>query len=352
MCNNLGSLSLLFMNSLKTFFLLSSLLLCFFHSSTYAANLKCVVLDSDHNCIPFSYIHFPELNKCFTADQNGLITLEDVPCGNYIVTVSHIDYVSIERSVEIQKQDTLFEFILENTATTLKELVVEADNMVDFILTNTVQTKSLKEYIPTLLYQIDFKIESYGNLSDFPSPLKKVLRTFMFLAGYKNIFNTMLAHPDLTVAFKRDVNFNQGKHKLSKSVISKTSTGLTEKELNYFVKKKWGMDKNPFDKLYKAISYIKILYDKGKLPLKYYGTYQENGVTIHVIGSENYEIHIVNGLWQVYRYVHRDEKLFHSIECRKYHDVFLPIYLHNEDIYSVGEDCKWSFVDTSSFSYE
>ena len=325
-----------------------------FLSIIRASMINGVVLDKANCPIPFASIAVSETAYVTSADQFGKFSIEDLPIGRYNLKVSCVGYNTKTVIVDVSHENEEYQITLEEVSIVLDEVVVTSTDMTTLILEKVLKTPQLKDLIPTYSAISVTKIESTGNLQDYPKDFRKLIRIMMALGGYKKIYNCIEKYPNINVAIKRNVLFENGKTKLSDGELIEQNETLTENEEAAFLRKKWGVDENTFDDMYKTIAAIcKRQKSKKKAEvLSYQSSYVEESKNVHILKSEHFEFHILADCWQIYRMLYKDKLTNTVIECQKYgQNVYLPVYIHNEDKYDFDSDRHWSIFSTTSLTY-
>lgn len=324
-----------------------------------AQSIEGRVVDEERQPLPFASVIIGKTGRAVSADKSGKYAIKDLPSGTYTLQASSIGYAMQKKTVQVGEDNGPIDFQLQKIETSLDEVVVVSGNMASMILDKLSSTPKLKRRIKSYRAVADCRIESVGNLAEYPELLRKGLRLASALLGYKKIFKCMEAHPDMMINIRGEVSFDKGSLSLADRVVSDCSSGISEAEKEAFLDKKWEMDKNLYDYLYDTIRKLKKEQHKPDdkrrqgSKLKYLGTYTENEHRIHVLKSKNYEIHVDADCWQIYRMSLYEENGRKDIECKEYaQGVFLPIYLHQEDISDLDENYKWKMVNTISYSVQ
>lgn len=313
-----------------------------------------MVMDTTNSPLPFSTITISELNLITTSNQHGRFTIKNISPGKYIIQASCIGYKTQQTTVDVEEKDISVNFKLHELNVLLQEVVVNSSKMETMILDKLVATPKLKKKIKNWHANANCIIESVGNLRDYPSRLRNIIRISLSLMGYKKIFICMEKYPNFMIGINQDVDFNKGKIKSCNRFISECSNGITDEEKHSFLEKKWKTEENIYDEIYRT---VRKLYKEQKKAnkkdkLQYMGTYNYNDYKIHLLKSTSYELHIVTNHWQIYKMVYYNGKKKYSIECGEYSQgLFLPIYFHSEDIFDLDEKHKWKVVNTISLKY-
>ena len=85
--------------------------------------------------------------------------------------------------------------------------------------------------------------EQEGNLKEFPSDFRSLLRSFLALAGYKKIFQSMERNPDLTLTIRKDIRFNKGNYTRGKENWSHALAISARKKKPHSLRKSGGLKK-------------------------------------------------------------------------------------------------------------
>lgn len=328
--------------------------------SPIVARPQCIrgdITDSLSCPLPFATISLIQLHKVTTADKNGMFVLKNIPVGTYTLNISHISHQSKNINITIKDSVTYMKASLPEREIMLEEVSIYPVDFIKFILDKLSSNKSLKKIKNTHSAIAQCRIESKGNLKEYPSELLFAFNTMMSLIGYRTIFGCMKQNPNLSVSIGYNVNIQNGKIKISNRNILESVPDISSKEKSAFLHKKWHVDQNLYDKMYSiakryAKKYNKLQHNKNDA-FVYCGTFTENGETIHILKLENYEFHVVEGCWQIYRMIYEDLKSYYYIECDEIEpDLYLPITSHNEDRFDLDADKKWSLLETISYEYQ
>jgi outer membrane cobalamin receptor len=94
--------------------------------------LKGKVAETNGAVIPYALVAIDTLKTGTTTDEKGNYTLEKVPAGRYVITVSALGYEKRQQAVEINKGGyTYLDFSLETSAKGLNEVVVSEQKRTD-----------------------------------------------------------------------------------------------------------------------------------------------------------------------------------------------------------------------------
>jgi iron complex outermembrane receptor protein len=89
--------------------------------------LKGRITDIEGKPLPGTSILIKKNNTGAVADSTGQFVISGIAAGNYLVQVSHVGYISIERNIVIKEGEiTLQDFLLEHTYILTSEVVVTA----------------------------------------------------------------------------------------------------------------------------------------------------------------------------------------------------------------------------------
>lgn len=320
-----------------------------------AMTIRGKVVDSSTRPLPFASVSINELKYASSANQQGEFSIGNVSRGEYTLQVSCIGYATKRVVVIVDNEDVSVDVSLEEESIVLDEVVVASTDMLQMIIVKTAANAKLKRKLNRYDATATCRIESVGNLDEWPKDFRQMIRIAMSLVGYKKIFNAFEAHSQMMIEMQSDISFYNGNIHLSDKRISASGGQLTAAEQAAFLKKKWEMDKNMYDELYYMLHrlYKKHLKGKSKETLRYAGAYDEEGRRIHVVSSESYEFHIVSDCWQIVKMSYRDSKQKRDIICKEYQrDLYLPIYYHWEDITELDPECSWTMTTTISYNYK
>ena len=321
-----------------------------------AAIVKGKVTDGENRPVAFATVMLLESRKVVSADKNGMFVIENITNGKYILKVTCLGYSPREDSICISDGNTECNVVLKESSIQLKEVVATPIDMTGLILNKLVSVPKLKKLKKEFRAKSDCRIESLGNLDEFPKQFLSVLRFYSSLLGFKTMFRCMERNRDLCVEINCDVNCKGGKLYLENGHVKKCNYDISEKEKQAFVKKATKAVGGYYDGIYNTIHRLKKNNEKKDISaadkLCYSGSYKESGKVIHVLKSKDYEIQVVADCWQVYKMISRNKKNKSIVECTEaYKDLYLPVYIHNSSVYDMDEKTEWDWIDTTVFSY-
>lgn len=342
---------------MKKYYLL--LILLTVSLQVYCKTIRGEVVDSLGHPVPFSTIVVDHSQKIGTTNKYGRFVLENVSSDKCRLTVSNIGYETKHIIVPQGDDDLFLQISLKEQVVQLADVDVVYGDITSLILKKMENVKMLREQLPTFEAVAECQITSIGNLKEFPSDFRSLLRSFLALAGYKKIFQSMERNPDLTLTIRKDIRFNKGNYTMGKGELVSCSGNISEEEKTSFLKKKWGFKENLYDFIYNTLRHQakrKAKQNKNGTTtdiLSYSGTYKENDKTIHILKSPNMEYHIVADSWQVYRMSFQDKATRSIIECHEYQrGIYLPVFSHNESIYELDATHVWKLADTTVYKYK
>lgn len=324
-----------------------------------AQRIEGVVSDSLGLPIPFAAVYLQKAKRTTTANSQGHYTMQGIADDDDIVEFSHIGFSTVVQRVCVRKDSVIrLDATLSHQPISLSPALVTSGPIEQFLLSKVAQVPRLKKLIVSSEADVRSRIESLGNLHTYPTELIKILRVFMALSGYKKVFNSMTAHPNLDVSINNHATFRNGKIYLKGNTLAADSL-LSAKEAAAFLKKKWKMGVNNFDWVYDIVRRIKkksdALLRKGeKLDVKFTGSYSDAGRTVYKIAVGQIEIHIVEGCWQVFRYVFTEKSQRLFIQFKEIRDgMFLPTIVRDEHIFNIGStpEKQWKWSQTITYDY-
>ena len=321
-----------------------------------AAIVKGKVTDSENRPVAFATVMLRENKKVVSADKNGIFVIDNITNGRYTLKVTCLGYSPKEDSICVSDGNTECNVVLKESSIQLKEVVATSTDMTGLILNKLASVPKLKKLKKEFRAKSDCRIESLGNLDEFPKQFLSVLRFYSSLLGFKTMFRCMERNRDLCVEINCDVNCKGGKLYLENGYVRKCNYDISEKEKQAFVKKATKAVGGYYDGIYNTIRRLKKNNEKKDISaadkLCYSGSYKESGKVIHVLKSKDYEIQVVADCWQVYKMISRNKKSKSIVECTEaYQDLYLPVYIHNSSVYDMDEKTEWVWIDTTVFSY-
>lgn len=321
-----------------------------------AAIIKGKVTDGENRPVAFATVMLLESRKVVSADKNGMFVIDNITNGKYILKVTCLGYSPKEDSIRVSDGNIDCNVVLKESSIQLKEVVATSTDMTGLILNKLASVPKLKKLKKEFRAKSDCRIESLGNLDEFPKQFLSVLRFYSSLLGFKTMFRCMERNRDLCVEINCDVNCKGGKLYLENGHVKKCNYDISEKEKQAFVKKATKAVGGYYDDIYNTIRRLKKNNEKKDISaadkLCYSGSYRESGKVIHVLKSKDYEIQVVADCWQVYKMISRNKKSKSIVECTEaYKDLYLPVYIHNSSVYDMDEKTEWDWIDTTVFSY-
>lgn len=101
------------------------LLVCIISNSVFCqVNVEGFVKDSHGNVLEGANIVMQNTSFFSVSDSQGFFKITDVLSGNYILSVSHIGFKSIKKSIDVDNKDLSLSFILEDDLLNLQTVVV------------------------------------------------------------------------------------------------------------------------------------------------------------------------------------------------------------------------------------
>lgn len=321
-----------------------------------AAIIKGKVTDGENHPVAFATVMLLENRKVVSADKNGMFVIDNITNGRYTLKVTCLGYSPKEDRICVSGENTEFNVVLNESSIQLEEVIATSVDMTGLILNKLASVPKLKKMKKEFRAKSDCRIESLGNLDEFPKQFLSILRFYSSLLGFKTMFKCMERNRDLYVEINCDVNCKGGKLYLENGHVKKCNYNISEKEKQAFVKKATKAVGGYYDGIYNNIRRLKQQNEKKNIDsadkLCYSGSYKENGKVIHVLKSKNCEIQVVADCWQVYKMISRNKKSKNIVECTEaYKNLYLPIYIHNSSVYDMDEKTEWDWIDTTVFSY-
>tara|TARA_R110000796_G_scaffold88850_6_gene192092 strand:+ start:162271 stop:164490 length:2220 start_codon:yes stop_codon:yes gene_type:complete len=103
-----------------------SLLLAMLYSTTYSQNSLSGTITDATSKQPLEQvsIYFPQLEKGTITDDSGKYAIHNLPTGNYKIVISYLGYQTISKSIDLNSEQTTFNFVLKETAIEMEEVIV------------------------------------------------------------------------------------------------------------------------------------------------------------------------------------------------------------------------------------
>lgn len=343
-------------NMTRTFILL--VLLC---QTIMASGLtvKGKVATASHEALPFASVFITDLQIGATTNLDGQYSISGVPAGEHTMVVSYVGYGTQTLQFKLEKDDVR-DFTLEEQVITLNELFVTptGQSIERFILDQTVSkakplSKVVRYFDLTKRTVSEQRGESLKPLFD---PYMKPLNIFLGMFGFRNAFHYMLDNPNSKIEFLLQASFSKGKLKVEETGMGDCNPVPDKEQEKSFLKliSRFGQ-RIGYDETYEILSKLRkeVQKTEKKSPkelseiLRYLGKYEEDGHTIHILGIKKGEIHIVDGCWQVRRFLTKEENRTTSIiefcEIRK--GIFLPISQYRESSFGIESTIKTEIED-------
>ncbi len=222
---------------MKKYYLL--LILLTVSLQVYCKTIRGEVVDSLGLPVPFSTIVVDHSQKIGTTNKYGRFVLEDVSSDKCRLTVSNIGYETKHIIVPQGDDDLFLQISLKEQVVQLADVDVVYGDITSLILKKMENVKMLREQLPAFEAVAECQITSIGNLKEFPSDLRSLLRSFLALAGYKKIFQSMERNPDLTLTIRKDIRFNKGNYTMGKGELVSCSGNISEEEKTSFSLRKY-----------------------------------------------------------------------------------------------------------------
>lgn len=310
-----------------------------------ALTLKGTVKTQGQAPLPYTSVYLKDVQIGTTTDLDGNYQLADVPAGRHTLVVSYIGYASLTMQLDLT-QDDVRDFTLAEQAVTLSEVFVtpNGERIERFILRKTTEnyqklSKRVSHYDLTMTVRAE---QRNNQIKVLLQPYLKTLNFFLGMMGLKNVFNYIIDHPDCRVEMECKYTLDNGKQKAQEPTIIYCSHAMNEDQQKSW-KKVFGKihNGNDYDEVYEELIKEKKALEKmdRKKPgesekiLTYEGGYEEEGHSVHILGYENWEVHIIDGCWQVRRLIKKDKKNRYSSimefgELAK--DFYMPVSIYRE----------------------
>ncbi|CAN5323737.1 TonB-dependent receptor [soil metagenome] len=147
----------------KLFLLLISVQLPLLASANETDNsgkLFGIVIDVESSePVSFAYIHLEQINRSATTDREGRFELRNIPAGTYNVNIHRIGYTSVNRTVEIEPDQTT-EISFQITPTVLSGQTVEVVADAEQLIGSNLEHASLKIVGDRLRRDLDVTLSS------------------------------------------------------------------------------------------------------------------------------------------------------------------------------------------------
>ncbi|MCF7569024.1 TonB-dependent receptor [Sabulilitoribacter arenilitoris] len=96
----------------------------FFNPIFSQNNITGEVKNTNGNALEGVSIILNPNNYSTTTNASGIFNLQNIPDGNYIISISHLGYKTIKKSIEIAKKNITLSFVLEDDLLSLQTIVV------------------------------------------------------------------------------------------------------------------------------------------------------------------------------------------------------------------------------------
>ena len=113
----------------KTATLLCSFLLLFSSAAFSQAVFKIKIKDEENLNLPGASVTITPGNYTGTTNQNGELSITNLPAGNYTLKVTYIGHLSIEKNIEIRKEDVVLTEVMKTGIVSEKEVLVIGDRL-------------------------------------------------------------------------------------------------------------------------------------------------------------------------------------------------------------------------------
>lgn len=235
----------------------------------------------------------------------------------------------------------------------LNEVVVlpqiSANAIIDSVMRVYKKNESRLSYRGTVTCCIDSK----GYISTCPKELLQVIRTFMSLYGYRKLLDISMKTGHIEVTLAGDVNCSFGKYGFSNYQFISSNCKLLPEEQNFFMKKKWHIDSNIYHQICKIVKRVKKKSKNHEHLVTIKGVYSQSDKKIIILSSQDIELHVIEGSWQICKLLQQSDKKQYTIECEELiPDVYLPIRETTLEYYSINEkEPFWSIKESLTYKY-
>jgi len=144
------------------FFLIAAYLPLFASAniSDSSGKLSGIVIDVENSePVSFAYIHLEQINRSATTDREGRFELRNIPSGTYNINIHRIGYSSINRTVEIEPDQTT-EISFSLTPSVLSGQTVEVVADAEQLIGSNLEHASLKIVGDRLRRDLDVTLSS------------------------------------------------------------------------------------------------------------------------------------------------------------------------------------------------
>ena len=159
---------------MKKYYLL--LILLTVSLQVYCKTIRGEVVDSLGLPVPFSTIVVDHSQKIGTTNKYGRFVLEDVSSDKCRLTVSNIGYETKHIIVPQGDDDLFLQISLKEQVVQLADVDVVYGDITSLILKKMENVKMLREQLPTFEAVAECQITSIGNLKEFPSDFRSLLK--------------------------------------------------------------------------------------------------------------------------------------------------------------------------------
>jgi len=319
--------------------------------------------------LPYVSVYLKDVHMGTTTDLDGNYKLSGIPEGKHTIVVSYVGYKSQAFDIDLQK-DGYRDFIMEEDAITLDEVFItpNGESIQRFILNQTVKNyKSMSKYVDSFTGDKHIYFEQRNNnMKILVEPYMKYLNPLLSLVGLKKLFVILKDNPNLRVEFKLAQTCKKGIYTTGDAKVVSCSPKFTERE-DMTLERFFGRMNctNVYEDIYSSVKSTKKDLDKAvkKNPdaekkLKYIGAYHDCKSTVHIIQYGRFQYHIIDGIWQVRRYVKFDkdkkDMVTKSIETHEFaKEFYMPVSIMSEiDLNLITDESikKWKEEDTSKMS--
>lgn len=329
-------------------------------TSSLSQNIAGYVRDSNHCVMPYATISADDNKYIAISDQNGYYELKNIGAGKHSIFVSFLGYSTHQVEVDCSNtQNIWLDVVLSQQVFELEDVIVAQDGIINYIMSRVISRPDLKDILSHRKEEITFRLESVGNLDQWPKKRQKLMRSGLAVLGMGKYFDCCVAHPNLVVNLSKTIEIDriQGYSDTKAAVVNSSDT-LSSYEKEMIVDKFGELSTDYYTiyyhKLKKMYSKYKKAFKKGRGDdvISYIGSYKENGRTIYKLKSEETEFHIVDECFQIRRLL---VKTTDSKEIAEFGeilpDLYLPISRYQSSCLDIEADQKWTWNESITYIY-
>lgn len=278
-------------------------------------------------------VRIEQLGIGSTAKLDGAYRITGIKPGKHTVEYSFVGYKTVQKEITFTEgKDEVCDVELEEHPIALNPVFITPDGSdpARYIM-NQVWANAQRKYNANKNYHVtSTTVLSFRDLdivSDFlPRPIKRVLMMMAAVVGMRAPLKLIFDHPNLDVATTNQATCKGGKYKWGKEKIKSCNEQLTPKEID--VLNKFGVHED----LYKTV-YVENLLRNKKAQLKLKGTYMDGNDLVYIVeavkGSKREAMHVIDGKWDVTRYIVYDGSDDTIVEMRKaLGDLYMPVSMN------------------------